>query len=141
MVNHEKIMNKLKIIKLSLEKLHTLKAIHQDKFLNDFTYTDTTRHNLQISIEAMLDIASHIIARNGLEFPKSNADAFTILGRHGILSKDKITVYEEMARFRNRLVHLYDDVDNLVIYEIVQNHLNDYESFIRDIVGFINEDG
>lgn len=137
MVNHEKIRNKLKTIQISLEKLHQLKAKSEDVFISDFTNTDAARHNLQIAIQAMLDISSHIISRLRFEFPKSNVDAFSILSEHSIVSKDKLVEYQEMARFRNRLVHMYDDVDNRVIYEVLQKHLGDYESFIKDIVQYL----
>lgn len=92
---------------------------------------------MQIAIQAMLDISSHIISRLRFEFPKSNVDAFSILSEHSIVSKDKLVEYQEMARFRNRLVHMYDDVDNRVIYEVLQKHLGDYESFIKDIVQYL----
>lgn len=137
MVNHEKIRNKLRAVKTCLEKLEELKKISENEFLADYKLTDTARHNLQIAVEAMLDIANHIIARHSFEIPKKNADSFIILCKHGILNKEMQATYVAMARFRNRIVHMYDDVDNREVYRILQEHLNDYYSFVRDIVRYM----
>lgn len=39
-----------------------------------------------------------------------------------------------MAKFRNRIVHMYFDVSDEMIYEITQNNLEDFEAFIKNIV-------
>lgn len=137
MVNHEKIRNKLRAIKTCLEKLEELKKNSEEEFLDDYKLTDTARHNLQIAVEAMLDIANHIIARHSFEIPKKNADSFIILCKNGILSREMQATYVAMARFRNRIVHMYDDVDNREVFRILQERLNDYYSFIRDIVRYM----
>ena len=87
----------------------------------------------------MLDIANHIIARHSFEIPKRNADSFIILCKHGIFNREMQATYVAMARFRNRIVHMYDDVDNREVYRILQEHLNDHYSFIRDIVRYIEQ--
>jgi uncharacterized protein YutE (UPF0331/DUF86 family) len=137
MVNHEKIRNKLRAIKTCLEKLEELKKNSESEFLYDYKLTDTARHNLQIAVEAMLDIANHIIARHSFEIPKRNAESFIILCKHGILGREMQATYAAMARFRNRIVHMYDDVNNREVYRILQEHLNDYYSFVRDIVRYM----
>jgi len=38
-----------------------------------------------------------------------------------------------MARFRNRLTHLYWDVDNQTIYRILQDNLEDFALFLHHI--------
>ncbi|MDN5277409.1 MAG: hypothetical protein PWR01_1374, partial [Clostridiales bacterium] len=41
---------------------------------------------------------------------------------------------QKMARFRNRLVHLYWDVDAQMIYDIIQNRLGDFEKFAQIVL-------
>jgi len=38
---------------------------------------------------------------------------------------------EMMARFRNRLVHIYWDVDDEVVYQILQKDIEDLELFLQ----------
>lgn len=39
-----------------------------------------------------------------------------------------------MVKFRNRVVHLYFKVDDEMIYKILQDNLEDFEVFIKDII-------
>jgi len=39
-----------------------------------------------------------------------------------------------MAKFRNRIVHMYFNISDEMIYEIVQNNLEDFERFINNII-------
>ena len=42
-----------------------------------------------------------------------------------------------MVQFRNRLVHLYWDVDAEIVYDLLQKDLEDFDTFARSIAGFI----
>ncbi len=42
-----------------------------------------------------------------------------------------------MARFRNRLIHLYWEVDDNQIYEILQSRLDDFKTFLDQIGKFL----
>ncbi len=41
-----------------------------------------------------------------------------------------------MVRFHNRVVHLYWDVDDATVYRILQENLNDFETFIGYVLDF-----
>ncbi len=45
-----------------------------------------------------------------------------------------------MARFRNRVVHLYEQVDTGDVYEYVTEGLSDFNKFIEDINRYITHD-
>jgi len=42
-----------------------------------------------------------------------------------------------MAKFRNRLVHLYWDIDRRELYRIIQEDINDFSEFQDAIVTFL----
>jgi uncharacterized protein YutE (UPF0331/DUF86 family) len=42
-----------------------------------------------------------------------------------------------MAKFRNRIVHIYNEVDPEEIYKIVQNNLEDFVMFLKEITIFL----
>lgn len=133
MVDNEIIFEKLRIIKENLAKLATLKDVPEDIFINDFQKYDSAKYNLQTSIEAMLDICNHIIARKAYEIPKTNAEAFRLLCRKNILDSGMEDTFMAMARFRNRVVHMYEQVDNCEIWRMVSERLGDFQIFIEDI--------
>ena len=46
-----------------------------------------------------------------------------------------------MAKFRNRLVHLYWEIDNKKIYEIIRDNLEDFKLFEQNVVEFLKDSG
>ncbi len=81
-----------------------------EEFVREPFVADACLRNFQVAIEALIDIGSHIVARNNLGLPKTYVDVIRLLVDNGILEKDKQENYVNMAKFRNRIVHMYDDV-------------------------------
>ncbi|WP_294184229.1 DUF86 domain-containing protein [Clostridium sp.] len=129
-----KVKQRIMFMQDNLEKLNKLRRIDKDVFVKDFRNVDSAKYLLQVTIEAMLDISNHIIARNRWGSPKTNKESFEILAERGIIEKRYINTYFTMAKFRNRIVHMYFDINNGMIYEIIQNNLRDLEAFIKTIV-------
>jgi len=132
-----KIDQKLLFIDTCLNKLKKLRAFDKDVFIDDFTKIDSAKYLLQVSIEAMLDISSHLIARNRWGKPKDNKEHFKILFDNGIIDNTDVVIYFNMAKFRNRIVHMYFNISDEMIYDIVQNNINDFERFIANIARVI----
>ncbi|MCD5414338.1 MAG: DUF86 domain-containing protein [Clostridiales bacterium] len=133
----EKIRLKIQLIEDNLRKLEMLKKIEFDVFITDFRNVETAKHLLQVSIEAMLDIANHIIARLRLKTPVTSRDSFLTLQEESILDKKSTNKYILMTKFRNRIVHLYYDVAIEDVYEILKNDLDDFRKYIQQIVLFL----
>ena len=128
-INHKRIAEKLKFIRTNLKKLKELAELEKKNFLSDYKNYDTAKYNLQAAVEAMLDIAAHIISRKGYTSPNTSADSFRILAAEGIIKEDLLLKFVKMTKFRNRIVHLYDQIDEEFIYKIINNNLEDIESF------------
>ena len=73
-----------------------------------------------------------------VELRKLNFLPTSEVGRK-IITKDKVDNYKLMAKFRNRIVHFYDEIGEKEIYEIIQDNLKDFEVFLQDIPTFLNE--
>ena len=133
MVDESRILHKLQAITDSLSKLEELAQMGGDVFLTDFRSIDSAKYNLQTSIEAMIDICNHIISRKRLRVPATNVESFEVVSEAGLLPADALPVYRSMARFRNRIVHMYDDVDDSQIHEILQTRLDDIRAFVQHV--------
>lgn len=134
MVNHDKIRDKVQIIKNNLHKLEGIKQESLKGFLENPLMSDASIRILQVSIEAMLDISNHIISRRHLGTPKTYREAIELLEQAGIIPKELLPTLLNMVKFRNRAVHLYDKINDEEIYQIIQDHLSDFEDFISAIV-------
>jgi len=62
---------------------------------------------------------------------------FKVLKEERIIGKELATKLEDMARFRNLLVHRYGEVDNRRVLEIIKHNLKDVEEFEKKIEKFI----
>ena len=85
-------------------------------------------------IEAIIDIAQHVVARERWGVPGSSAEAVRYLVQHGLLNTTQEPSLVQMVKFRNRIVHLYLEVDDAEINRILQENLDDIKAFVRSVV-------
>jgi len=132
-LNLQRINEKMSFVLSNLEKLMILRDIPEDEFYSDFRNIESAKHLLQVSIEAMIDIANHIIARKKLDRPESYGQSFLILNEQGIITDEKLESLMMMVKFRNRVVHIYNDLDPKEIYRIINHNLADFAFFLEEI--------
>ena len=133
-MNLEKITNKIIQLDEYLKILKQIGKTDKDAFIRDNILIGSVKYYLQVSIEVCLDVASHIIASERLRAPKDYADSFTVLNEAGIITSDLCRQLRQMAKFRNRLVHLYGEIDNEYIYEFLKSDLDDFTEFKKTII-------
>ncbi|SHI30495.1 type VII toxin-antitoxin system HepT family RNase toxin [Desulfosporosinus lacus] len=75
-----------------------------------------------------------VVARERWGIPNTSAEAVKLLIKHGILDKDKEHSLVQMVKFRNRIVNLYQEVDDAEIYRILQENLKDIKGFIQAVI-------
>jgi uncharacterized protein YutE (UPF0331/DUF86 family) len=90
-------------------------------------------HTLQIAIQAVLDVASHIVSDERLGEPENNGELFDLLASAGWISKAQRNVLVPMVGFRNILVHGYATVDPAIVRGVVENRLGDLTDFVAAI--------
>ena len=133
MIFTERITDKFSRLDEYLGVLDGMRATPIDKFLKDKVLVGGAKYYLQVSIECCLDIANHIIAAEGFRAPRDYADSFKVLEEHNVVDEDLGMKLREMAKFRNRLVHLYGDIDDEYVYEFMGKDLDDILEFKRAI--------
>lgn len=137
MVDPQALASILGNLRAYLKRLHTLAAIPREEFLQDFTKVESAKYLLQVSIECCLDIAHHIVADEGYRTPADYYDTFVVLSENGIVPETFLPTLRRMVGFRNRLVHLYWNVDDATVYQIVQENLGDFETYVAFILDFV----
>ena len=110
------------------EKLNSFDDYHRSDDARD-----VAERNLQIAIEACLDIGKIIISREKLPEPKDYKGVFLALAQAQIIRSETTRFLSDMAGARNILVHGYDKVDNGLIYGILKRHLDDFDFFLNEI--------
>jgi uncharacterized protein YutE (UPF0331/DUF86 family) len=129
MVNAEKILQKFIQIDEYLGFLNKISKSSEQAFLKDKILIGSAKYYLQVSIECCLDIVNHIIASERFRAPRDYADSFSILEENGILKSSLVIKLRQMAKFRNRLVHLYGEIDDKFVYEFIKKDIEDIRKF------------
>jgi len=129
MASAEKITSKFSQLDEFLKLLKGMQRTPLDVFLKDKILIGSAKYYLQISIECCLDIANHIIASEHLRAPEDYADTFKVLEENGIVEQEEGIKLRQMAKFRNRLVHLYGDIDDAYVHDFMLNRLQDILNF------------
>jgi uncharacterized protein YutE (UPF0331/DUF86 family) len=118
-------------IRIFAEELKRLSAISKEAFLKNSERQYAVMHVLQLAIESCLSVGNHIVSRRRLGIPENYQDIFQLLEKGKFLPPAFAKEMMKMARFRNRLVHLYWQTDLEQLYEIVTTKLDDFEEFAR----------
>lgn len=137
MVRIDKVEGILTNLKGYVEKLSTLAGLSREEFLADFTKVESAKHLFQVSVECCLDVGNHIIASERFRAPKSYVESFEILAEQKIIPEGFLPTLRQMVQFRNRLVHLYWEVDAEIIYEILQKNLGDFDTFTKHVLNYM----
>jgi len=133
-VDQEKIRQKIHFIRENLAYLEEFKDLDKESFKSDHIKEAAAIRMLQVAIEAVLDICSHIISREGWGLPKSYLESVELAVQNGLIPLELAQDYKNMAKFRNRVVHLYDKVDSEELIEIINSHLDDFKPFIQNVL-------
>jgi len=135
--NPDKIASLVSEMRKAINRLKSLATLDKESFLNDPDKIGSAKYNFVMAIESAIDICNHIISQNGYRAPEDYADTFQVLGEQGIFDKDFLRTLKDMARFRNRLFHLYREVDDEQVFEILQSRLDDFKTFLGNIAVFL----
>lgn len=138
--NLDKIAKLVSEMRKALNRLRFLSDLNRELFLNDPDKIGSTKYNFIIAIESAIDICNHIISQNGYRAPEDYADTFQVLGEQGVFDKDFVKVLKDMAKFRNRLIHLYWEVNDEHVHDVLQTRLNDFKAFLDKIAVFLRLD-
>lgn len=133
-IDREKVRDKLDFIRRNLVHLEALARRGPAALRDDKIAEAAAVHMLQTSIEAMIDVANHVVARLGLGVPKGYREAFDLLVEAGILPAEAWATFHRIVRFRHRAVHLYDTISPEEVHAILACPMGDFDLCIGAVV-------
>ncbi len=133
MVERAVIERLFSLIKGYLNDLKPVQGVSFLEYSKDIKLQRFVERTLHIAIEACLDIGNHIISDEGFREPEDNRDVFKVLGENGIITESLQKRLQDMASFRNLIVHSYAKIDNEVVFGILKKRSGDIEAFIKAV--------
>lgn len=110
---------RLAVLRDNLAKLAMIPQGSLEEFQSDFRNVDSALHRLQTSIQALIDVGSYVVSQLGLAPPRTSLDILTSLETAEALPAGTSDRYGAIFGFRNRIVHLYDRVDDAIVFRIL----------------------
>ncbi|MGD8794863.1 MAG: DUF86 domain-containing protein [Anaerolineae bacterium] len=141
MVRVETVLARLEALDQYLAELEQLRHLRRDQFIDDLRNHRTAERDLQLAIQATIDVASHVVAADFSQRPTGYREVIQILGDEGVLPQDLADRLAAAAGFRNILIHEYVDVDLDIVYDRLQHGLDDFRQFSRCMVEYLRRSG
>lgn len=116
-----------------LKYLTEVQKIGKSNFIEDYHYHGLAERYLQLAIEVILDTGKLIIIAENFRQPEDNQDIFAVLSESKIISRPLAQELIGIAGFRNILVYDYEKIDREIVYEKLQNNLDNFLDFKKEI--------
>lgn len=125
---------------LALDEVLTQLTRHTGRDLDilrhDLTERWAVERGLQLCVQSVLDIATHLAASAGRDAP-DYATAIDELGRLGIVPAALANKLRPLAGFRNVLVHGYINLDLVRVHDVLNRHLDEVREFAREVNAYV----
>lgn len=140
-LNRTVLLNRLSEIERDVAKLSEFQGMPMKEFTEGPHYA-VAEHHLRRALEATFDAGNHILSRLPLapgQRPETYKAVAVALGRYKVVPEEFANgPLKEMAGYRNRLIHFYDEISAEELHAIVQNELTDLEAFTRSLKEIVN---
>lgn len=140
-LNRKVLVNRLAEIERDLAEL----VKFQRSTLKEFTgghHFAIAEHHLRRALEAIFDAGNHILSRYPLapsQRPETYKAIALAMGRYKIVSEEFAQgPLSEMAGYRNRLIHFYDEISPSELHAIIRSDLKDIEVVAKALRGVIS---
>ncbi len=123
------VRDRLLLVEQSLEDLRSLPHADLEEFTSDRRNILAADAALRRGLEALFDVARHLLAKGlgvgSLEYREVARSA----GDHGLVDDSSLAArFVEMAGYRNRLTHHYDEVTPAELFAVVSQRLGELEA-------------
>jgi len=124
-------------IRSNVNDLRHARDITWEVYRTDIRSRRFVERTLHILIEACIDLAQHIISDERFREPASYRDTFAVLAEEQVIHREDLPRFEQMAAFRNLIVHYYERIDDAVVYGVFNRNLDDFDLFVERIAAYL----
>jgi uncharacterized protein YutE (UPF0331/DUF86 family) len=141
MVDVNSVLERLEALKTYLTELDYYAQYSLRELTDDFVKYRAAQHSLQLAAQAVVDIATHIIAADFNTRVQDYREAIEALGKEGVLPVEFAQRLSPLAGFRNILVHAYLTVDPVRLYNNLIQGRADLREFGQHIAAYLRRTG
>jgi uncharacterized protein YutE (UPF0331/DUF86 family) len=131
---------RLRELSRRLARVEKRKPLSARRLALDEDLQDIVARNLELAIQACVDIAVHVCGACG-EVPAGAADAFDALARRGLIARTLAQRLRLAVGFRNVLAHEYAEVDWKIVVRVATREARDLGAFGKAMVALLEKQG
>ena len=128
MENEAVLINKYESIEKCINRINEEYNNNPDN-LEDYRKMDAIVLNLQRACEMATDAAMYVVSNRRLGIPQTKKEAFEKLNQNGLISDEMCANMKGMIGFRNIAIHEYKQIDEDIVCDVIENHLEDIKEF------------
>jgi len=129
MVDIAVISRKLSRLQSYVDELKAASDITWQVYRHDLRSRAFVERYLHLAIEELIDIANHIVSFQQWREPEGYRDLLMILSEKQVIPEETLSTFQNMASFRNMLVHRYETIDPELVFGFFSKHLGDFDLF------------
>ncbi|MEI7990508.1 MAG: DUF86 domain-containing protein [Chloroflexota bacterium] len=133
------LINKIQSIQRCVERVHEEYDKNPGTFDTDFTSQDAAVLNILRACEQAIDLANHIIKLGRMGIPNSSVDSFDLIQRKNVISKELAEKLKNMVKFRNLIVHQYEEMDIEIVKSVIQKNLTDLGLYTDQVIAYFRD--
>lgn len=132
------VLSKLDFMMKYLDNLKRFESVTLEEYLADYKEQLVVERLLQLIIQVAIDVNKYFLKELQLEQPESNFETFIEIGRRGIITMELAEKLAPSGSLRNRLVHLYEEIDPVKVYKAIYNALQNYPIYQRQVTSYLD---
>ena len=132
-IDKEKIKQRFSEINEAINGAKEVVKLSDQEFWSKKQNIAAVKHYLLQAIEAAGGICVHIAAKKFNKGVSAFGECFEVMEKEGFLEKDLADKLRKMAKFRNKLIHRYWEIEDKNILEYARKDIDDFEDYIKTI--------
>jgi len=132
-VDKDLVQRHLKQLREAVYILKDLGKTKQEEFTTDYRIYGLAERYLQIAIESCLQVCGILVASLGLRRPEGYHELLSVVATQQIIPNSLAYRLEILTNLRDTLVHDSSTLNHDLLYEYIQQRVDDFEAFAHTV--------
>jgi len=134
----KRILVKLDEMKQYVEDLEMMIPRSLEDYEEDLIIRRACERTVEAAIETVLKVSAMIISSEKMGLPQNEETIFDLLKQQKVVSSALSSKLKKMKGFRNLLIHLYEHIKDDLVYEFINNQIDDFYEFEKTIKSYLS---
>jgi len=123
----------------AIRRLKTISEVGEERFIDNEDLIDAAERNLQVAVEATIDVGEALIAYMRWRTPRSYREVGAILLEQGVIDETLYRLFQEAVSIRNVLVPNYVHMTSKELYANIRSLVVPLARIMNSILSYMQE--